>query len=106
MTKTTRRQLTCQVCTSIRTVTTSPSSGNIWLCQCGHINSLPVSETFVEYMLPRKKERQHPLVTVGMVIAALAVAYLLAQDIRNSWQREQVFRARVAAQDLVGHSSD
>jgi uncharacterized protein (UPF0333 family) len=57
-------------------------------------------------MLPRKKERQHPLVTVGMVIAALAVAYLLAQDIRNSWQREQVFRARAAAQDLVGHSSD
>jgi hypothetical protein len=57
-------------------------------------------------MVPRKKERQHPLVTVWMVIAALVFAYLLAQDIRNSWQREQVFRARVAAQDLVGHSSD
>lgn len=102
----TKRQLTCQLCSCIRTVTTDPSSGNIWLCSCGHINSLRISDLYVDYMVPRKKERRHPLVTVAMVLAALSVGYILAQDLRNSWQREQVFRARVAAQDLVGHTPD
>jgi hypothetical protein len=108
-TPTRTKRLTCQVCASIRTVTVEPSSGNIWLCPCGAINSLPVSlgDIYVNYMVPKRKpSRRHPLVTLAMVLASLAVAWLLAQDIRNSWQREQLFRARVAAQELRGHTAE
>jgi hypothetical protein len=108
-TPTRTKRLTCQVCAGIRAVTVEPSSGNIWLCPCGAINSLPVSlgDTYVNYMVPKSKpSRRHPLVTLAMVLASLAVAWLLAQDIRNSWQREQLFRARVAAQELRGHTAE
>lgn len=110
MTTSTRtKRLSCQVCAAARTVTVEPSSGNIWLCPCGAINSLPVSlgDTYVDYMVPKpKRARRHPLVTLAMIFASLAVAWMLAQDIRNSWQREQVFRARVAAEELRGHTAD
>lgn len=110
MTTSTRtKRLTCQVCGGIRTVTVEPSSGNIWLCSCGSINSLPVSlgDTYINYMAPKpKRTRRHPLVTLAMIVASLAVAWMLAQDIRNSWQREQVFRERVAAEELRGHTAD
>lgn len=110
MTTSTRtKRLTCQVCAGIRTVTVEPSSGNIWLCPCGAINSLPVSlgDTYVDYMVPKRKtSRRHPLVTLAMIVASLAVAWMLAQDVRDSYQREQVFRSRVAAQELRGHTAD